>query len=184
ELARAEKKKATQAADVIVPAEIDKRRIEIEAEAEAERIRRIAKGNADSIYYEMEAKAKGMMEMLQKQAEGFNSLVRSAGNNPNDAVKMMIADKITEIVKMQTEAVQNLKIDKVTVWDSMSGGKSSTANFLSGMLGSLPPLNDIFKSAGLELPDYLKGKKTEEAKEVKEVEATEEETAQSDDAKE
>ena len=140
ELARAEKKKATQAADVIVPAEIDKRRIEIEAEAEAERIRRIAKGNADSIYYEMEAKA----------------------NNPNDAVKMMIADKITEIVKMQTEAVQNLKIDKVTVWDSMSGGKSSTANFLSGMLGSLPPLNDIFKSAGLELPDYLKGKKTEE----------------------
>lgn len=163
ELARAEKKKATQAADVIVPAEIDKRRIEIEAEAEAERIRRIAKGKADSIYYEMEAKAKGMMEMLQKQAEGFNSLVRSAGNNPNDAVKMMIADKITEIVKMQTEAVQNLKIDKVTVWDSMSGGKSSTANFLSGMLGSLPPLNDIFKSAGLELPDYLKGKKTDEA---------------------
>lgn len=162
ELARAEKKKATQAADVIVPAEIDKRRIEIEAEAEAERIRRIAKGNADSIYYEMEAKAKGMMEMLQKQAEGFNALVRSAGNNPNDAVKMMIADKITEIVKMQTEAVQNLKIDKVTVWDSMSGGKSSTANFLSGMLGSLPPLNDIFKSAGLELPDYLKGKKSEE----------------------
>jgi len=183
ELARAEKKKATQAADVIVPAEIDKRRIEIEAEAEAERIRRIAKGNADSIYYEMEAKAKGMMEMLQKQAEGFNSLVRSAGNNPNDAVKMMIADKITEIVKMQTEAVQNRKIDKVTVWDSMSGGKSSTANFLSGMLGSLPPLNDIFKSAGLELPDYLKGKKTDEPKEVKEVEATEapaEETAQSD----
>ena len=163
ELARAEKKKATQAADVIVPAEIDKRRIEIEAEAEAERIRRIAKGKADSIYYEMEAKAKGMMEMLQKQAEGFNSLVRSAGNNPNDAVKMMIADKITEIVKMQTDAVQNLKIDKVTVWDSMSGGKSSTANFLSGMLGSLPPLNDIFKSAGLELPDYLKGKKTDEA---------------------
>ena len=158
EIARAEKKKATQAADVIVPAEIDKQRIEIEAEAEAERIRRIAKGNADSIYYEMEAKAKGIMEMLQKQAEGFNSLVRSAGNNPNDAVKMMIADKITEIVKMQTEAVQNLKIDKVTVWDSMSGGKSSTANFLSGMLGSLPPLNDIFKSAGLELPDYLKGK--------------------------
>ncbi|MBQ1698400.1 MAG: flotillin family protein, partial [Bacteroidales bacterium] len=93
-----------------------------------------------------------------------NSLVRSAGNNPNDAVKMMIADKITEIVKMQTDAVQNLKIDKVTVWDSMSGGKSSTANFLSGMLGSLPPLNDIFKSAGLELPDYLKGKKTEEKK--------------------
>ncbi|MCQ2252628.1 MAG: flotillin family protein [Bacteroidales bacterium] len=162
EMARADKKRATQEADILVPAEVERKRIEIEAEAEAERIRRIAKGNADSIYYEMEAKAKGMMEMLQKQAEGFQQLVKSAGDNPNDAVKLMIADKITEIVKMQTDAVQNIKIDKVTVWDSMSGGKSSTANFLSGMLGSLPPLNDIFKSAGLELPDYLKGKEVKQ----------------------
>ncbi len=177
ELARADKKRATQEADVVVPAEIDKKRIEIEAEAEAERIRRIAKGNADSIFYEMEAKAKGMMEILQKQAEGFNSLVRSAGNNPNDAVKLMIADKITEIVKMQTDAVQNIKIDKVTVWDSMSGGKSSTAGFLSGMLGSLPPLNDIFKSAGLELPDYLKGKSADAPQDAEAVAVEQSETA-------
>lgn len=173
ELARAEKNRASQEADILVPAEVERKRIEIEAEAEAERIRRIAKGNADSIYYEMEAKAKGMMEILQKQAEGFRNLVKSAGDNPNDAVKLMIADKITEIVKMQTEAVQNIKIDKVTVWDSMSGGKSSTANFLSGMLGSLPPLNDIFKSAGLELPDYLKGKETPEVAKPQEVEPSE-----------
>ena len=85
-------------------------------------------------------------------------MVKAAGDNPDDAVKMMIADKLVEIVKLQTEAVKNIKIDKVTVWDSLSNGKSSTANFMSGMLGALPPINDIFKSAGLELPNYLKGK--------------------------
>ena len=165
ELARADREKATKTADIIIPAEIERQRIEIEAEAEAERIRRVAKGNADSIYYEMEAKAKGVMEILAKQAEGFNAMVKAAGDNPDDAVKMMIADKLVEIVKLQTEAVKNIKIDKVTVWDSLSNGKSSTANFMSGMLGALPPINDIFKSAGLELPSYLKGKATEEAAE-------------------
>ena len=165
ELARADREKATKTADIIIPAEIERQRIEIEAEAEAERIRRVAKGNADSIYYEMEAKAKGVMEILAKQAEGFNAMVKAAGDNPDDAVKMMIADKLVEIVKLQTEAVKNIKIDKVTVWDSLSNGKSSTANFMSGMLGALPPINDIFKSAGLELPNYLKGKSTEETAE-------------------
>ena len=30
------------------------------------------------------------------------------------------------------------------------------------MLGSIPPLDDIFKSAGMELPNYLKGQNKEE----------------------
>jgi len=29
---------------------------------------------------------------------------------------------------------------------------------MKGLMGSLPPLNDLFKMAGMELPDYLKGK--------------------------
>jgi hypothetical protein len=28
---------------------------------------------------------------------------------------------------------------------------------MQGMLGSIPPLDDVFKSAGLQLPDILKG---------------------------
>jgi flotillin len=80
----------------------------------------------------------------------------------------MIADKLPELVKTQVEAIKNLKIDKVTVWDNMGSGKdgkgSSTANFLSGMLGAIPPFEELFKMAGMELPDYLKGKKVEELK--------------------
>ena len=67
-------------------------------------------------------------------------------------------EKLQEIVSLPTEAIRNIKIDKVTVWDrgdSGADGKTSTADFLSGMVKSLPPLHDVAKMAGLELPTYL-----------------------------
>jgi flotillin len=111
----------------------------------------------------MEAEAKGLFQILTKQAEGFKQIVMAAGNNPSEAVKLMVADKLTEIVKTQVEAIKNIKIDKVTVWDSGNGsGGSSTANFMKNMMGAIPPLDDLFKQAGLELPEYLKGKDIKE----------------------
>lgn len=164
ETARAEREMATQKADIVVPAQINKEKIEIDAEAMAEQIRREARGEADAIYMKMEAEAKGIFEILTKQAEGFEKLNKAAGNS-RDAVMMMIADKLPELVRIQVEAVKNLKIDKVTVWDNMGSGKDgkspATANFLSGMLGSIPPFEELFKMAGMELPNYLKGKTTE-----------------------
>lgn len=163
EKARADRERATKEADVIVHAEIEKRKVELDAEAEAERIRRQAKGEADAILAKMDAQAKGTMEILTKQAEGFKKIVEAAGNNAESAVMLMMADKMEELVKLQVEAIKNIKIDKVTVWDSMSGnGTPATANFLSGMLKSVPPLEDVFKSAGMELPKYLKGTINEE----------------------
>ena len=162
ETARAERDKAAQKADIIIPAEIDKQKIEIAAEAIAEQTRRHAKGDADAIYMKMEAEAKGIFEILSKQAEGFEKLVHASGGDSSNAVMLMIADKLPELVKTQVEAVKNLKIDKITVWDTMSGGKdgksSTSAQFLSGMLGSIPPMEELFKMAGMELPEYLKGK--------------------------
>ena len=66
-------------------------------------------------------------------------------------------EKIEEIVKRQVEAIRNLKIDKITVWDSASGNGrgSSTANFVSSLVKSVPPLQDIASMAGVELPAYL-----------------------------
>ncbi len=157
--ARAMRDKATQTANVVVSAEIDKQKVEIDAEAIAEQTRRMAKGEADAIFMKMDAQARGIYEILSKQAEGFGHLVKAAGNNSKDAVMLMIADKLPELVKTQVEAIKNIKIDKVTVWETGNGkdGKTSTANFMQGMLGSIPPLDDVFKSAGLELPDILKG---------------------------
>ncbi len=167
ETARAIRDKATQIANIVIPAEIEKEKIQIGAEAIAEQTRRLAKGEADAIFLKMDAEAKGIFEILSKQAEGYQKLMNAAGNDSKSAVMMMIADKLPELVKTQVEAIKNLKIDKITVWDSMSSGKDgkspSTANFLSGMLGSIPPFEELFKMAGMELPDYLKGRKIEEA---------------------
>lgn len=157
ELARAAREKATLEADEIVQAEIAKTKLVIEAEAQAEQTRRRANGEADAIYAKMSAEARGILEILNKQAEGFKEIVSAAGGNPSDAAKLMITDKLEALVKLQVEAISNLKIDKITVWDSGNGqnGNTSTANFLSGMMKSLPPLNEVFKIAGMELPDYL-----------------------------
>lgn len=168
EQARAMRERSTQQADVIVPTEIAKQRVEIEAEAKAEQTRRVAKGEADAIFLKKEAEAKGLFEILTKQAQGFEQLVASAGNDPRDAVILLIADKLTDLVRLQAEAISNIKIDKVTVWDggNNTDGKNSTSNFLSGMYKSVPPLEDIFNMAGMQLPSYLKGKSVEEAREI------------------
>lgn len=178
EKARAERDKAAQTADIVIPAMVDKEKVEIAAEAIAEQTRRHAKGEADAIFMKMEAEAKGIYEVLTKQAEGFRKLVAAAGDDPNSAVKLMIADKLPELTKIQVEAVKNLKIDKITVWDNMSGGKDgnspTSAKFLSGMLGAIPPYEELFKMAGMELPDYLKGKTKPEENQTKEAEVVEE----------
>ncbi|HUC81538.1 MAG TPA: SPFH domain-containing protein [Flavisolibacter sp.] len=162
EEARAEKERASQNANIVVSAEVEKQKAIIEAQAEAERIRERAKGEADAIYAKLEAEARGMYEILTKQAEGLDRIVKAAGNNPKDAVLLLISDKLPELVKMQTEAIKNIKIDKITVWENGNAnaeGKNSTANFVSGLYKAVPPLKDIFDMAGMNLPEYL-GKET------------------------
>jgi len=177
ELARAERERSSQEADIIVPAEIDKRKVEIDAEAEAEQIRRRAKGEADAILFKAQAEAQGLYEVLTKQAAGLDEIVKAAGNNSKDAVLLLIADKLPELVKTQAEAIKNIKIDKVTVWDGGNGqdGKNSTSNFISGLYKSVPPLQEMFDMAGMQLPEYLKGKDIQ-AEEITDVEEESSET--------
>lgn len=171
ETARANRDKASQYADVVVPAEIEKSKVEIDAEAEAEKIRRKAKGEADAILLKAQAEAQGLYEVLTKQAAGLDQIVQAAGNDSQNAALLLIADKLPELVKLQSEAIKNIKIDKVTVWEggNSKDGKTSTSNFISGMYKAVPPLQEMFNMAGMQLPDYLKGKEfsTEEATEVK-----------------
>lgn len=167
EQARAERERSTQNANVVIPAEIAKQKAIIDAQAEAERIRVQAKGEADAIFAKMEAEAKGLYEILTKQAEGYRDVVNAAGGDPTKAFQLLLIEKLPELVKTQVEAVKNIKIDKITVWDSGNNtdGNGSTANFVSGMMKSVPPLNDLFNMAGLNLPTYLKGEdKVEDGK--------------------
>lgn len=161
EMARSERERSTQIANIVVPAEIAKQKAVIDAQAEAEKIRLQAKGEADAIFAKMEAEAKGLFEILTKQAEGYKDVVAAAGGDPNKAFQLLLIEKLPELVRTQVEAVKNIKIDKITVWDTGNGqnenGNSSTANFVSGMMKTVPPLNDLFNMAGLNLPSFLKG---------------------------
>lgn len=175
---RAERDRATQQANVVVPAEIEKARQIVEAEAQAERIRRTQQGEADAlrairqaeadgIRFTKEAEAAGLKARLVAEAEGteeilaaksrgFEALVKACGG-PEGAQSLLVTELLPQLVREQVSAISNLKIDKVTVWDGGSGadGKNSTANFVSGLARSIPPLHEIAANAGVKLPEYL-----------------------------
>ena len=173
ENARAERERSTQQANILVAQQVEKDRIIIAAEAEAEKLRVSAKGEADAIFAKMEAEAKGYYEILTKQAAGYDKMVQAAGGDAAKAFMLLMSEKMPELVKTQVEAIKGIKFDNVTVWDSgnSADGKGSTANFLSGLMKSVPPMSDLFNMAGLNLPDYLAKKKEDapmtQAEEVK-----------------
>jgi flotillin len=142
----------------VVKEEIEKRKVEIAAEAKAQQTRKEAKGEADAILLKYEAEANGIRKVLDSKAAGYSSLVQSCNGDARAAATLLMVEKIEEIAAMQVEAISKLKIDKITVWDSGSSnsdGKSSTANFASSLIKVLPPLHEVAKMAGIELPDYL-----------------------------
>ncbi len=144
----------------VVRQEIEKRKVEIDAEATAEKFRREAKGQADAILAKYEAEAKGIRQVLESKAFGYESLVKSCNGDARAASTLLMIEKIEDIVGKQVEAIKNIKIDKITVWDSGDKTNSSTANFMSSMIKAIPPLQDVAAMAGVQLPDYL-GKMTE-----------------------
>jgi len=149
-------------AEEIVREEIAKTQIEIAAEAEAERQRRVAYGEADAVLAKYRAEAEGIQAVLEAKATGYANLVKSAGGDAKAAATLLMVEKLEDVVAKQVEAISNLQIDKITVWDSAGGnGEGSTANFVSSLIHSLPPVHDVAKMAGVELPDYLGSMKEE-----------------------
>jgi flotillin len=145
-------------AEEVVKQEIHKRKVEIAAEAEAEKQRRVARGEADAVLLKYEAEAKGLRQVLDAKAAGYAALVKSCDSDARAAATLLMIEKIEDIVARQVKAISNLKIDKITVWDSGGGGDgkgSSTANFVSSLIRSIPPLQDVAAMAGVELPGYL-----------------------------
>ncbi len=150
ELARLEKEE-------IAKQMIEKKRVEIDAEAEAEKRRRIARGEADAILARYNAEAEGTKAVLEAKAAGYDKLVQLCGDQKQLAPTLLMVEKMPELVREQVKAISNLKIDKVTVWDSGDGqnGNGSTAGFLRSLIGSLPPMHELAEQAGIDLPQVL-----------------------------
>ncbi len=157
EVQRAERDRATQKANVVVPALVEKERIETLAEAEAQKIRIEKQGQADGIRSMMEAEAKGNRSELEEKAAGLAKVVEAAGGNAELAALLMITEKLPELVAEQVKAISNLEIGNITVWEGGRGadGKNSTASFVSGLAGAIPPIHDLTRNVGIELPEFL-----------------------------
>ncbi len=159
--AEREQELARLAKDKLAPQEIEKKRIEIAAEAAAEKARREARGEADAVFARYEAEAEGVRKVLEAKADGYRKLVEACAQNPQIAPTLLMIEKLPEIVAEQVKAIQNLRIDKITVWDSGGGAngrdgrKGATADFLSGMIGALPQVHELAEQAGIDLPAYL-----------------------------
>ncbi|MEM7548284.1 MAG: SPFH domain-containing protein [Bacteroidota bacterium] len=168
EVAQAEAEKAILAAqkaaemvrlekEQIVQNEIDKQKQIIDAEAKAAEIRSIAQGEADSTLFRFQAEAKGMQELLNSKAEGYRKIMEACGGDSKAAATLLLLEQLDTLVSRQTEALANLKIDKITVWDSGAGndGQNSTSSFIRNFIGALPPIHELAKQAGINLPEYL-----------------------------
>jgi flotillin len=166
-IARAERDQemARLAKEQIAPQEIEKQRIEIAAEAEAEKRRREAKGEADAILLKYEAEAKGVQKVMEAKAEGYRKLIEACGTDGSVGPTLLLIEQLPRIVEQQVKAIQNLKIDKITVWDTGNGhgggenghgpGRNTTADWLAGMVGALPRIHELAAQAGIELPEAL-----------------------------
>ena len=156
--AQKEQELARLAKEEVARQEIERQKIEIDADAEAERIRRVAAGEADGILAMRTAEAEGQKRILDAKADGYRNLVGACGDRPDLAPTLLMIEKVEQVVAEQVKAIQNLKIDKITVWDGGHGGGdqgSSTAGFLSSLMGSLPPMHELAAQAGISLPEFL-----------------------------
>ena len=159
-IAERERETAKLEKEQIVQQMIERKKIEIDAEAEAEKRRRIARGEADAVLARYMAEAEGIQKVLESKALGYERLLTVCGDRKDLAPSLLIIEQLPTLIAEQVKAIANLKIDKVTVWDSGagaagSGNTGSTGMFLRGLIGALPPIHELAKQAGIELPDML-----------------------------
>jgi flotillin len=153
EEARSRREQARLYAEVVVPAEAAKQKAVVEAEAERQKKILLAKGEAEATLAKMQAEAEGMQSILDAKAAGYSGLVSACSSDPALTAALLLIEKLADVARIQTEAVKNLPIEKVVIWDS--GGDGGLADLGRRFMGVLPPMQELAKMAGLELPEYL-----------------------------
>jgi flotillin len=155
-LAEAERVEAEQRAKLEAPAKAQKARIVVDAEATADKRRIEAQAEADAIYMKLEAEARGQYEILAKKGEGLKQIVQACGG-ATPAFQMLMLEHLDHLAEASSRAISNIKFDKIVVWENGGhNGKSSTADFLSGMAKTLPPMMQVMRDiGGVELPESL-----------------------------
>jgi flotillin len=155
-LAEAERIEAEQRAKLEAPAKAQKAKQIVDAEAAAEKRRIEAIAEADAIYVKLEAEARGNYEILAKKGEGLKQIVQACGGS-TQAFQMLMLEHLDNLADASARAISNIKFDKVVVWEGGGqNGRSSTADFLSSMAKTMPPMMQVMRDiGGIELPASL-----------------------------
>jgi flotillin len=153
EEARAHREQARLNAEVVVPAQAAKEKAVVEAEAERQKKILVAGGEAEAVMLKMQAEAKGQQAILDGKAAGYKSLVAACAQEPSLTAGFLLIEKLVDVARIQTEAVKNLPIEKIIVWDG--GGEGGMSNLGQRIMGALPPMHELAKMSGLELPEFL-----------------------------
>jgi flotillin len=155
-LAQAERVEAEERAKLEAPAKAQKARIVVDAEAEAEKRKLEAQGEAAAIFAKLEAEARGHYEILAKKGEGLKQIVEACGG-AKEAFQLMMLEHLDTLAETSAKAISNIKFDKIVVWENGgSNGRSSTADFLHKMSGTLPPMLQVMRDiGGVEIPEAL-----------------------------
>jgi len=156
-LAEAARVEAEQRAKLEAPAKAQKARILVDAEAEADKRRLEAEGEAAAIYAKLEAEARGQYEILAKKGEGLKQIVEACGG-AKEAFQLMMLEHLDHLAEASAKAISNIKFDKIVVWENGGGvnGRSSTADFLHKMAGTLPPMLQVMRDiGGVDIPESL-----------------------------
>ncbi len=155
EEARAAREQARLQAEVVVPANAERERVVIAADAEKQQSIRLAEGQAQGALAKMKAEAEGVQSILSGKAAGYSKLVEACVT-AHQAAALLLIEKLTDVATIQAQAIQELPIEKIIVWD---GGGKDGGGGLSGLggrlMGALPPMHDLAKQIGLDLPEFL-----------------------------
>ncbi|MDR1908122.1 MAG: hypothetical protein LBQ43_04675 [Holosporales bacterium] len=156
-IAQKEKEEAKLRKEELARQEVEKLKVQVMADAEAEKIKRIAFGEAEAIKAKYFAEAEGIKAVLEAKAGGYQRLVSVCKDKPELATSLLMVEKVENIAAIQVEAIKNIKFDKITVWDGGTGSAngSSTANFMRDLIKAIPPMQEIARQAGIELPSVL-----------------------------
>lgn len=153
---RKKKEQISQEIEVVVPAQVAKQKAEQEAEAEMIRLAKEGEGRGLAIQKEKEGEAKGIQAILEKKADGLKQIVEAAGGNANHAALLMIVEQLPQIVESQAKAISNIEFGKITVIDSGGNGAGNGAsNWLQEISRSMPGIDAMLETAGLNLPEIL-----------------------------
>ncbi|MDR2675848.1 MAG: flotillin family protein [Opitutaceae bacterium] len=153
--------RATQA-KVIAGGQADAARIAAEGEAAA--IRTKAEAEAAAIAMKLTAEAKGKLALLEAEAKGRQALLDAqadglakftqGGRDAAAAIHLILAQQVVEVARVQSDAIQKLKFDKIVVMGGGDAGGTAGA-FVQDLYKNVLPLHEVAKAAGVTLPGFL-----------------------------